>query len=99
MNFVRNPVYHTTYTNRRNSSPTVNRSRRNGVYQTTYEGKVYQRPERPVRVIGVPRASERRTNAPSVREQRNYNPRDLEHKIAVPIPTDLKQGQEETDNR
>ena len=75
VNFVRHPVYHSTYTTRRNSSATVNRSRRNGAYQTTYEGKVYQRPERSVKVIGVPRASERRTNVPSVREQRNYDQR------------------------
>lgn len=45
---IRTPYYRSYYSNRRSYSPMVSRNRVNGVYRSTYNGRVYKKPVSPV---------------------------------------------------
>lgn len=62
--YIGNPVHYSNYTRRRISSPTVIQNRRDGRYNTTYQGRTYRRPEAP----GVrPTSTSPRTITPPTR--------------------------------
>ena len=59
--YVRYPNYYRNYTKSRRTSDMVIQNRRSGIYDSTYEGRVYSKPAGPV----MRRSSNRQINAPS----------------------------------
>jgi hypothetical protein len=61
LSYVRYPNHYRNYSRSRNSSTTVTQNRRSGIYDATYDGRAYSRPEVPT----ARRASSRDINSPN----------------------------------
>ena len=64
--YIRYPNHHHNYTRSRRSSAIVTQNRRSGVYDATYDGRVYSKPKTPTRRQSQVRTADRQTN-PSTR--------------------------------
>jgi hypothetical protein len=79
--YVRYPSHHAYYQRRRATSRIVDRNRRDGRYNSTYEGRVFKRPATPVRrpsrreIRRENRAPSRQQVRPSVRQKNNQSTR------------------------
>jgi hypothetical protein len=82
LSYVRYPIHYREYSRVRNSSTRVIRNRRDGIYDATYNGRVYSRPIVPVtrrssptnrEMNPVTRSNTRRTTSPQNDTRRNSN--------------------------
>jgi hypothetical protein len=86
--YLRYPVSHSYYINRRQSSPVVRQYRREGRYDRVYDGRTYKRPIAP----------ERRVIAPSTRQGRPSTTRPATRKVQ-PSTTHPPMRQEQPSTR
>ena len=69
VSYIRYPIPYLSYVKTRNRSAVVIQNRNNGIYNATYEGKIYKKPVAPVSRQVVPNTDQKQKTAPAIKKQ------------------------------